>query len=72
MMKRILALGLVTILACALTPGAHAHEDCSWSMYGRDLGHSFAVEPECSDIDVLSAPSLRPKWFFKTPSPVTA
>ncbi|HEX9712865.1 MAG TPA: PQQ-binding-like beta-propeller repeat protein [Actinomycetota bacterium] len=65
--------GSVALLALVLSvAGARADVECDWPMYGRDLGRTFAAPESCSSITPLNAPTLAPKWYVETGSPVTA
>ncbi|HUY63724.1 MAG TPA: PQQ-binding-like beta-propeller repeat protein [Acidimicrobiales bacterium] len=41
-----------------------------WTMFGHDLGRSFASPDTC--ISPVTAATLTPKWFFNTNGPVSA
>ncbi len=70
--------GVVALAASALTlaPRAEASssapDSCDWTQFGHDSGHSGAALDGCSTLNRLSAPSLTPKWGFKTNDSVTA
>lgn len=72
-MQRLSAAVAALVVALAVTPGrAHDASACTWSTYGHDAGHSFAQSADCSEINATNVETLRLKWFFKTPAPVTA
>jgi outer membrane protein assembly factor BamB len=64
---------IAVALALALpTTGAHATGECSWRMYGHDLGRSMAQSDACSKISLLNVATLHPKWVFNAGAPITA
>jgi outer membrane protein assembly factor BamB len=76
-----LALALVSTLLVPALSGANpsdpelgwpAPDGCSWPKYGQDLGHTFHQDPDCADLELTTASTLAPKWFFRTPDSVTA
>lgn len=62
----------VALLVVVPTGPASSGDACDWPMYGRDAGHSFAAPDGCTQIGPLNVASLRPAWFVRTDSPVTA
>jgi len=70
-MRRVGIIAVLVATALATFP-ARAQDDCSWSQYGYDPGHSFAQHPACSEITALNVGALAPKWVVSTTSPVTA
>ena len=66
-----LALGLVAPAANARSVDVAAGCGATdWPTFGHDVARSFASGDTC--ITRLTAPTLRPKWFFDTKSPITA
>jgi polyvinyl alcohol dehydrogenase (cytochrome) len=66
---------VAVVLAAIAAPSAQAKRDplkCSWPMFGRDPGRSFAERDGCSTITTTSAPTLVPKWYFPTPDATSA
>jgi outer membrane protein assembly factor BamB len=68
------ALVAVVGLAVPANAGSPVARACKpptdWPMFGHDLGRSFATTDNC--VTRRNAPTLRPKWFFSTGSPITA
>ena len=68
----LLSVALLGSMLAGARPTPAAVAACDWPMYGRDLGHSFSIDASCTRLSRLTVSTLRPKWFYKTPSPVTA
>src|SRR4029077_11134598 len=49
-----------------------AAPSCDWPTFGQNNGRSFAAPDNCTGISRLTAPTLHPKWFVNTSSPVSA
>lgn len=73
MLKRaLLAAALVGAVAIPAARGDVANADCSWPMFGRDAGRSFATSDGCSTVSPTSVPTMAPKWYFHAPDAVSA
>src|SRR3954447_14357540 len=49
-----------------------APPSCDWPTFGQNNGRTFAAPDTCTSLSRLTAPTLHPKWFVNTSSPVTA
>lgn len=45
---------------------------CDWPTFGQNTGRTFAAPDKCTSLSRLTAPTLHPKWFVNTSSPVSA
>jgi polyvinyl alcohol dehydrogenase (cytochrome) len=69
------ALLAAVVLSIVAVPSANARREparCDWPMFGHDAGRSFAQRDDCSSVTTLSAPTLAPKWNFRTPDATSA
>ena len=48
-----------------------APQACDWPTFGQNNGRTFAAPDSCTSVSRLTAPTLHPKWFVNTSSPVT-
>ena len=74
-MRRTALLAALASLAglTAVVPAVgHAGMQCSsdWPMFQHDIGRTATAA--CTLVTALSAPTLQPRWFIKTPGDVTA
>jgi polyvinyl alcohol dehydrogenase (cytochrome) len=72
MRRAALVAALVAGVLVPVWPRAEAAPGCDWPTYGHDAGRSFAALPGCSVLRPANAPTLIPKWVFRTSTPVTA
>jgi polyvinyl alcohol dehydrogenase (cytochrome) len=72
-MRRVAVLGAAVVaLALPLAVHVSAAPGCSstWTMYGRDLAHTF--QQTCTSISTANVSLLRPRWVLPTPDSVSA
>jgi outer membrane protein assembly factor BamB len=49
-----------------------AAPSCDWPTFGQNNSRTFAAPDACTSLSRLTAPTLHPKWFVNTSSPVSA